>query len=334
VLIAFRLIAASCLGLLAVPVSGQDAYFLEPLRSEPLWVENLSPLAGLVALPSQRSARITPGLTIALHGAVANHWVSQDEAEESVFFDGETGRVTAAFEYGFSDANSFRLSVPWVSHSQGSLDGLINDWHALFGMSDGGRSHYPEDNFQYRYRRDEGEALLVQSASGLGDVRAEWNTALLQADSYAVSASVGYKFSTGDDPVWLGSGAGDVFTSLRFSGRHLSDLPLVWHGQLGYTYAGQSELLGAAQRRNLWRAGLSVDWQLGQHWSLLAQLDGHAGVVDSALGAIGNGPSVLLSLGTRYRLTSSWLVDVSFVEDIRVETAPDITFQATLRWQP
>ena len=201
-------------------------------------------------------------------------------------------------------------------------------------MSDGGRSRYPEDSFQYRYRRDEGEASLVQSGSGLGDVRAEWNTALIRAESHAVSASVGYKFSTGDDQVWLGSGAGDVFASLRFSGRHLSDLPLVWHGQLGYTYAGQSDLLGAAQRRNLWRVGLSVDWQLGQHWSLLGQIDGHAGVVDSALGAIGDGPSVLLSIGARYRLTPRWLIDVSFVEDIRVETAPDITFQATLRWQP
>ena len=176
--VALRLIATYCLGLLAAPVWSQDAYF-----SEPLWSENLSPLAGLVALPSQRSAQITPGLTAALHGAMANHWVSQDEADESVFFDGETGRVTAAFEYGFSDAHSFRLSIPWVSHSHGSLDGLINGWHALFGMSDGGRSRYPEDSFQYRYRRDEGEASLVQSGSGLGDARAEWNTTLIRAES-------------------------------------------------------------------------------------------------------------------------------------------------------
>lgn len=40
---------------------------------EPLWVENLSPLAALVALPSQRSADIREGVSVSLHSDVATH---------------------------------------------------------------------------------------------------------------------------------------------------------------------------------------------------------------------------------------------------------------------
>jgi hypothetical protein len=44
---------------------------------EPLWVENLSPLASLLALPSQRSADIREGLSVTFHSDIATHFVSQ-----------------------------------------------------------------------------------------------------------------------------------------------------------------------------------------------------------------------------------------------------------------
>jgi len=36
----------------------------------------------------------------------------------------------------------------------------------------------------------------------------------------------------------------------------------------------------------------------------------------------------------RYALSSELTLDASFIEDIRVESAPDVTFQASLRWTP
>ena len=53
---------------------------------EPLWVENLSPLAQAVALPSQRSADIKEGISVTLHADVATHFVSQVSDSERVFF--------------------------------------------------------------------------------------------------------------------------------------------------------------------------------------------------------------------------------------------------------
>lgn len=302
-------------------------------QSQPMVVENASPLAQRIALPSQRSARLDESWRWELHTAIASHWAIQSNGDEAVRFDGESARVLTAVEWGFAPRWSVRLSVPWLQHSGGFLDPVINDWHALFGMSDGGRQQFATDQLVFLYSRDDHARRLTDTAAGIGDVRTELSYQLVQTPSDAWSLSAGYEWATGDDAKWLGSGAGDAFTTLRYSGRHRSDLPLTWHAQIGYTRAGSSALLGPKQRRDLWQVGVTVDWQVSEAWSLLAQLDSHAGVVRSQISALDD-PSVMLTLGVRYAITPELSVDASFIEDVRVESAPDVTFQASLRWSP
>jgi len=45
-------------------------------------------------------------------------------------------------------------------------------------------------------------------------------------------------------------------------------------------------------------------------------------------------PAGMLSLGLRRQLGNTWAVDVSFAEDIVVESAPDIIFQASIHYRP
>ena len=144
---------------------------------------------------------------------------------------------------------------------------------------------------------------------------------------------LGYKFGTGDDDDFVGSGADDAFVALRFSGDHLSDLPLAWHGQVGYLRAGESNVVENLQHRDFWFGGVSLGWQFATRWSVLAQLDAHRAPLDSEITGVGD-DAVMLTVGTRWQFTSHWSVEISVVEDIRVETAPDVTFQASLRYRP
>ena len=68
-------------------------------------------------------------------------------------------------------------------------------------------------------------------------------------------------------------------------------------------------------------------------WSLLFQLDAHAGPLDSGIKAVGD-EAIMLTLGGRWRFARNWAVDVSLVEDVQVETAPDVALQASLRYRP
>jgi hypothetical protein len=303
--------------------------------SEPLYVKNLSPFAGLSGLPSQRDAQTTSSgkAAVALHTSVANHYVNDSNDYEFLNLDGETLRFALEVRYGLAENWDLQLEVPWLDHSGGNLDKVIDNWHDLWGMSDGGREDVPRDVLDYRYANVDGRAGLQDDASGLGDVSLSLSHVYYRDDNTAASVAIGYKFGSGDDDDFLGSGEDDVFVALRFSGGHLSDLPLSWHGQVGYLRAGDRDLPGDAQEKNLWFAGLSMDWMIVQSWSLIAQIDSHAAPLDSDLTGVGD-EAILATVGVRWRFAQRWSVDVNVVEDIRVETAPDVTFQASLRYRP
>ena len=302
--------------------------------SEPLYAKNLSPVAGLSGLPSQRSAATLDrnSLGVALHSSIASHYVADSSADEFLNLDGETLRFALELRYGLAQNWDVQLEVPWLDHSGGNLDSLINDWHDLWGMSDGGRSDVPDDLLDYRYAARGGDGFSLQEdASGIGDVSVSLSHAFYREDKSVASLVLGYKFGTGDEEDFLGSGADDAFIAVRFSGVHLSDLPLSWHGQAGYLRAGDSDLLENIQEQDLWFAGISIDWQVVERWSLIAQVDSHAAPVDSDITALGD-DAVMLTVGGRWRFMQNWALDLSVVEDIRVETAPDVTFQASLRY--
>jgi hypothetical protein len=303
--------------------------------AEPLYVKNLSPVAGLFGLPSQRSAD-TPGageFLLAVHGSLANTYVNEFRRPEAVNLDGEVGRVALELRYGIGEDWDLSIEVPWLQHSGGHLDSLIDGWHDLFGMSDGGRDAVDRDLLDYRYAGPDTAFELTDDASGVGDISVALNRVFYRRDATRVSAVAGYKFSSGDAGDFTGSGSEDAYLALRFSGAHLSGLPLTWHGQLGYLRAGEADALGELQNRDLWFVGLALDWAAWEHVSLLAQLDGHAGPTDSSLTGIGE-DAWMLSLGLRWQLAPRWQLDFSFVEDIQIETAPDIIFQTSLRYHP
>ncbi len=303
---------------------------------EPLYVKNLSPVTGLFGLPAQRAASSQDrgSLGLALHSSVASNYVLDANSHEYLNLDGETLRVALDLRYGLAQDWDLQLEVPWLQQGGGQLDGLIDDWHDVWGMSDGGRSQVPRDLLDYRYAASSAPGFLLEDdSSGLGDVSLALNFAFFRDRDAVASVALGYKLGVGDEDKFLGSGADDVFVALRFSGNHRSDLPLRWHGQAGYLRAGDSDLLEDIQRRDLWFAGLALNWMVAAHWSLLAQLDGNAAPTNSDITALGDAAATLAG-GVRWRFAPAWSADASLVEDILVETASDVTFQLSLRYEP
>jgi hypothetical protein len=303
--------------------------------ADPLYVKNLSPVTGLLGLPSQRTADTLDGGTLsgALHTSIANHYVTDGDVDEFLNLDGETVRVALELRYGVADDWELQVEVPWLDHSGGELDSLIDDWHDFWGMSDGGRPNVDNDLLDYQYATPDFGFRLQDDSSGLGDISLSLTRPFYRRQDAVASLVLGYKLGTGDEDDFLGSGADDAFVALRFSGHHLSGLPLSWHGQAGYLRAGDSDLLDDTQDQNLWFAGLALDWQLAANWSLIAQFDSNGAPMDSDLKGVG-GDAFLFTAGGRWRFARHWALDISVIEDIRVATAPDVTFQASLRYSP
>ncbi|MDG1506506.1 MAG: DUF3187 family protein [Luminiphilus sp.] len=299
----------------------------------PLWVENLSPMAALIGIPSQRTADIREGLSVTAHTDLATHFVAQASDNEQLFFDGESQRQSLRVRWGLSSVWELSATLPVTRHSGGFVDSYVNRWHSAFGMSDGGRSAVPEDQIRYQFDSLTQALSLARSASGRNDLTFELAHIAERQKDLQIAYAIGYKASTGNVDEWTGSGASDVYSVARFSGAHQSDLPFYWHGQLGVTHVGSSPLLGPRQKEWIGFAGLSMEWLLNSHWALLAQFDSHSAILNSDLKALGE-PAGMLSLGLRRSLGRHWALDVSFAEDIVVESAPDIIFQASLHYRP
>ena len=299
----------------------------------PLYVKNFSPVTGLLGLPSQRTANTQAAGTysLALHSAIASHYAAEAGVNEQINLDGETVRLALEARVGLGDGWDLQIEVPWLSHSGGSLDSAIDSWHDLWGMSDGGRSSVEHDILDFSYSDPASRFSLTDDASGLGDISLSLSHEFYRGENSVANIVAGYKFATGDEEELLGSGEADAYLALRFSGAHLASLPLYWHGQVGYLYAGSSELLGPRQENNLWYAGLSMDWLVAPQFSLFAQLDMHAAPLNSELTALGE-DALLGTLGGRWRFANNWALDFSLIEDLLVETAPDVTFQASIRY--
>ena len=171
------------------------------MASEPLYVKNLSPITGLLGLPSQRSADTTQAgaLAAALHNSIANHYVLDGSSKEYLNLDGETVRVALDLRYGLAADWELHLEVPWLDHSGGNLDSVIDDWHDLWGMSEGGRDLVPTDLLDYRYATQSVDFGLQEDSSGLGDVSLSLNHVFYRDDRAVASVVLGYKFGTGDE---------------------------------------------------------------------------------------------------------------------------------------
>lgn len=307
-----------------------------PVASETLYSKNLSPVAGLLGLPSQRGpvAGAAGSWQIATHASWASHFVVDDGRGETLLLDGETRRLALDLRYNLAPGWDLRLELPWLSHGGGSLDSLIDGWHDLWGMPDGGRDAAPRDRLAYRYAGGGGGGFgFDDSASGVGDVTLAVSRTLWSGPGAQLDAALGAKLATGDEDDFLGSGSEDGFLALRtFWSPGEGDWR--WSGQLGYLRAGRVESVGERGERDLWFAGANLEWQAWPAVSLLMQLDSHAAPLQaSELAALGD-TALLLTAGVRWRIQPHWAVEVSVVEDVQVESGPDVVFQASLRFSP
>lgn len=297
----------------------------------PIMIANLSPLAVLRGLPSQRSAGVQRGSVVTMSHSLSNHFTIEESGDESLVLDGQTDLLSVSLRYGFDTDWDIELTLPWVQHSRGFMDPLISDWHALLGLPNGNREDYLVNGLQYRLTQPTHGAALINQVSGLGDVQVALSRNMSLKEGPHVALSIGMKAATGDETDWLGSGTTDYWALARVSGDYSGGVPLVWHGQIGMTGAGYSDLMGPNQKRSLWFGGVSLVWPFRDNWSVLAQIDAYSALGDGNLSAFTQS-SGLLSVALRWNLSPKWSLDLGFSEDLVVESAPDITFMLTARY--
>ena len=301
----------------------------------PLYARNLAPVTGLFGFPLLREAAVLDQgqFSGALFGTVANNYSVDTDEPEAVYFDGETQRLAGHFGIGLGGGWELEGEISWQRHDGGELDKSIENWHDFWGLPDDNRDEVPRGLINFSYAGPGASFAMRKSVKGWGDARLALVRNIWSDEATVISGRAGVKFATGDEDDLLGSGSEDYYLSLNFSGHQQSDLPLRWHGQLGYLHAGDADILGDIQQQDLWFASLGMEWQAWQTVHLKLQVDSNDAVADSSLDQLGS-VAVQLTAGLSWLFAPGWEAEFSFSEDIAVDTAPDFVLQLGVRYRP
>jgi len=277
-------------------------------------------------------------LAFSLTSLVSSHSVLDEQGAESVLFDGETARLEWRLRYGFGERIELGIELPWVWHSAGRLDSLIDSWHDTFGLPDGFRDDLPRDRLRYRYADERGIRLDFQeSTGGLGDLRLmagfRLGNRLGNATDHRLALRFGLVVPTGDADELLGTDA--VSVSAGFAG----DLRSVGGSERFSAYYGahlswidEPALLPDRHREWVGHVSGGFGYRVSPRVDLRAQVAVRTATHDSELLVLGE-PSVALSFGGNIRLSERYLLSLMVGEDIKVNSSPDVTFLLALRYR-
>lgn len=312
-------------------IANDTSYF----NNSPIAASTDLPISIGSGLPKTLSANLpAPSeAVITISGIIKSNANDSGTDNEVLTLDGESHSLELGVEYGLSEKWSMDFQLAYIRHTGGSLDGLIDSWHNAFGLSDGDRPLFDENDLNFTYQNNDEQQQINQSVGGISDLRLGVGYSLVtkyaSIDSLIIRS--GLNLPTGDPEKLTGSNKLDWDIGLYMNGRSSKWSKLSWHANLGYLYIGDDRLFGIETKQNAWFNSLGLSWAANPKLQFKMQLDSHSALFDSEIDEIAEFASQL-TLGTTYHSQSFGLLELYFSEDLTVNRAADFSVGLSVKF--
>lgn len=300
--------------------------------SGPLQIRNLSPVAQLYGVPRMAGACTWRGATgVSFNFELVNNFQSDSAQTTYGFFDAETYLTSYEFTGALGERWDWSLEIPYLFHRGGKLDGVIDDFHSLFGLPDGDRDLTSNGRLDMLVAADGVVYADIDSPTdGVGDVRAGLGYQIAADADSALAIRSRVKFATGDAEKLTGSGGTDIAVWAEYE-RRLVLASRDWYLSLGGggTYLGEGDLIPDAQESFVLNGHVGLRVALRPGIEFIAQADGHTRYLDTPNPLLADG-GFIGTLGARFTVNRQFWVDVAIIEDLKDESAADVAFQILL----
>ena len=307
----------------------------------PLRVVNLDPYHLVYGVQGSYGACVLrPGAAELIASLdIASHMKGAESGSERLSIDGETYRQALALRHGFRDGWEALLELSAVSHAPGVFDGFIENWHAFFGLPQGGRDTAPHDRLAIRYRKGGADRVgLTDGVTSLGDIALgvghEVKPNFLSNDGLAVRGVV--RLPTGDEDALAGAGGLSASIWAETSGPLFGSggaRGWLYSATLGGLAGGAPDAIGTGGRIVAF-GRLGVIWRALDRLALTAQVDVNSTPYSSALAPLA-GPVIMIGVGGRARLTPRLSLEIAIAEDDGWRrAAADFGVHVAFRWRP
>ncbi len=314
------------------------ALMASPVTAQVLNDHDNGPLTAYFGVPdSTEGARLAPAEETRWDALLitSSHSISDNRLGESIILDGETTRLQLSWRRGMSERLEIGVDLPYVWHESGGLDSLVQNWHDLFGFPGGFRGSRPDDKIEFLYEDPQGTVIdFTRNVNGLGDARLLAGWRLSSGETYDLALRASVKLPTGDSSDLLGSGGTDV--SLGLAGDHDALFGVAGFSgfyRLNAVLVGEPDRLSDRHNDALGHASIGLGYRLGDRVELRAQASVRSAAYDSGIEVLGD-PSGTATFGGNIRLGRDYVLMLAVSEDIKVRSAPDVTFRLALRYLP
>lgn len=292
---------------------------------------NLNPTIQIFGLPSLKNQLIGKQGTIELEleQQVANYASQSIQESEAITLDGESSRTSINASYALSNHSQISLSIPYIRHSSGYLDSLIYNWHDTFGLPQGERTKETNDNINIHYLRGSQTVISQQrTRSGIGDIRIKYGYSLPFHERELVLQGE-IKLPTGDIDHLTGSEGTDLSLGLMVNDTNTLEKQNIrfWYGAAVSYLEDAKSPFSENQNNTVYSGRTGLGWSVTKSITLKTQLDAHSAVYDSDTPELGD-PALMLTLGGDIYFSPRYRLELSGVEDIMIDTSPDIIFTA------
>jgi hypothetical protein len=290
-------------------------------------LRNHNPFLQIFGLPKFQTAELVrpDRFDFAISYDITNDADEAQRPDGDLVIDGETQTIAASLRHRVFERMEIGIDVPYVSHSGGTLDSLIKDWHSLVGLSNSMREG-PNDQIHHSFAQDGTTYYeLLAGASGIGDVQLSAAYAMQH-----VTLRAGVKLPTGDPDKLTGGGATDF--SLGLYANHtttLLDRAFDYSGFLGILVLGDGDVMPEFQESAVPYGGLALRWHATERLALSTQLSVQGSYYDIDIDDLG-GTTVQLGIGGDYRFKRT-LLRLAIVEDIAGDATPDFALHLSIR---
>ncbi len=254
-----------------------------------------------------------------------NVWATDDAgaADRAYLLDFEMLQSSVAIAFGLTDTFEIEVGIKERDRFGGVMDGLIQNFHDLFGIEQNGREQVPRDQFHFELAPPDGNPVRLDPGAR-GPFSRTLELALQHnvgcghgarpAFSYAATARLETLDSGG-----LEGGDLDLGVSVAVS-RKLGSFYL--YGTVGHAWFGARRFHGMALETTQWTGLAAVEWRYGRRQSLLLQLLRSEGVVSDF--SPFSRDSTELTLGLKWELADRRVLEVGLIENIvSFDNSPD-----------
>ena len=309
-----------------------------PVAADALHDHDNGPLTGFIGIPdSTEGSRLLDAGRSSWQSYVmtSSHSLTDTRLGETVLLDGETTRLELIYRRGLTSNWEIGVELPYLWHESGGLDSLVDSWHGLFGLPEGNRRARPRDELAFLYSDPSGTRVNFRhNANGIGDVRLLAAYRLHSGDRYGMALRFGLKLPTGDSENLLGSGSADFSLGLAGDADTLFGVAgLSGFYRINAILVGEPELLSDRYEELLGHAAIGLGYELNNRVELRVQGALRSTAYDSSVEVLGD-PSGTITFGGHIRLSDRFRATIAVSEDVKVKSAPDVSFQLGLQYLP